>query len=175
MFFRNQPINPMMDAIVLGIEELFSNLLGIQQLSVAMRRRPDEIEAFIGRWDAELTFGAEQGEVFKRRTMDLSENLTAKDKKFLEKFFSLTLYRSNVNISTAAPQTDKASPLPVFLLPLCFIVFDFYVVWVVDSGLFHIQYDSLKIPENNNRNFPGFTISLSDCNMIDQRFGHTSR
>ena len=35
----------MSGAIVLGIEELFSNLLGIQQLSVAMRRNPDEIEA----------------------------------------------------------------------------------------------------------------------------------
>ncbi len=47
------PNNPMMGAIVLGIEELFSNLLGIQQLSVAMRRSPDKIEAFIDRWDAE--------------------------------------------------------------------------------------------------------------------------
>ena len=47
------PNNPMSGAIVLGIEELFSNLLGIQQLSVAMRRNPDEIEAFINRWDEE--------------------------------------------------------------------------------------------------------------------------
>ena len=47
------PNNPMSGAIVLGIEELFSNLLGIQQLSVAMRRSPDAIEAFINRWDAE--------------------------------------------------------------------------------------------------------------------------
>ena len=47
------PNNPMMGAIVLGIEELFSNLLGIQQLSVAMRRSPDKIEEFINRWDEE--------------------------------------------------------------------------------------------------------------------------
>ncbi len=47
------PNNPAMGAIVLGIEELFSNLLGIQQLSVAMRRSPDKIEAFIDRWDEE--------------------------------------------------------------------------------------------------------------------------
>ncbi len=47
------PNNPMMGAIVLGIEELMSNLLGIQQLSIAMRRDPDKLEAFINRWDAE--------------------------------------------------------------------------------------------------------------------------
>ncbi len=47
------PNNPMMGAIVLGIEELMSNLLGIQQHSIAMRRDPDKLEAFINRWDAE--------------------------------------------------------------------------------------------------------------------------
>ena len=47
------PNNPMSGAIVLGIEELFSNLLGIQQLSVAMRRNPDAIEAFCNRWHEE--------------------------------------------------------------------------------------------------------------------------
>ncbi len=47
------PNNPMMGAIVFGIEELFSNLLGIQQLSVALRRNADTIEAFVNRWDAE--------------------------------------------------------------------------------------------------------------------------
>ena len=47
------PNNPMMGAIVFGIEELMSNLLGIQQLSVAMRRSPDKIEEFINRWDEE--------------------------------------------------------------------------------------------------------------------------
>lgn len=47
------PNNPMMGSIVFGIEELMSNLLGIQQLSVAMRRNPDQLEAFINRWDEE--------------------------------------------------------------------------------------------------------------------------
>ena len=47
------PNNPMKGAIVFGIEELLSNLLGIQQLSVAMRRSPDKLEAFINRWDEE--------------------------------------------------------------------------------------------------------------------------
>ncbi len=47
------PNNPMMGAIVFGIEELMSNLLGIQQLSIAMRRSPDKLEAFINRWDEE--------------------------------------------------------------------------------------------------------------------------
>ena len=47
------PNNPMMGAIVFGIEELMSNLLGIQQLSVAMRRNPDQLEEFINRWDEE--------------------------------------------------------------------------------------------------------------------------
>ena len=47
------PNNPMMGAIVFGIEELMSNLLGIQQLSIAMRRSPDKIEEFINRWDEE--------------------------------------------------------------------------------------------------------------------------
>jgi len=47
------PNNPMMGAVVPGIEELFSNLLGIQQLSVAMRRSPDKIEEFVDRWHEE--------------------------------------------------------------------------------------------------------------------------
>lgn len=47
------PNNPMMGAVVLGIEELMSNLLGIQGLSVAMRRSPDKLQAFIDRWDSE--------------------------------------------------------------------------------------------------------------------------
>lgn len=47
------PNNPMKGAIVFGIEECMSNLLGIQQLSVAMRRSPDKLEEFINRWDAE--------------------------------------------------------------------------------------------------------------------------
>ena len=47
------PNNPMKGTIVLGIEECMSNLLGIQQLSLAMRRNPDQLEEFINRWDAE--------------------------------------------------------------------------------------------------------------------------
>ena len=47
------PNNPMRGAVVLGIEELMSNLLGIQNLSIAMRRSPDKLDAFIERWDAE--------------------------------------------------------------------------------------------------------------------------
>ena len=47
------PNNPMKGAIQFGIEELEANLLGIKQLSIAMRRAPDRIESFVRRWDAE--------------------------------------------------------------------------------------------------------------------------
>ena len=47
------PNNPMKGAIQFGIEELEANLLGIKQLSLAMRRSPDKIDSFIARWDAE--------------------------------------------------------------------------------------------------------------------------
>lgn len=47
------PNNPMSGAIQFGIEELEANLLGIKQLSIAMRRGPDKLEDFIRRWDAE--------------------------------------------------------------------------------------------------------------------------
>lgn len=47
------PNNPMKGAIQFGIEELEANLLGIKQLSLAMRRAPDKIESFVRRWDAE--------------------------------------------------------------------------------------------------------------------------
>jgi len=47
------PNNPMKGAIQFGIEELEANLLGIKQMSVAMRRSPDKIESFVRRWDAE--------------------------------------------------------------------------------------------------------------------------
>lgn len=47
------PNNPMMGAIVFGVEELFSNLLGIQQLSIALRRNPDVIDQFLNCWDTE--------------------------------------------------------------------------------------------------------------------------
>lgn len=47
------PNNPMKGAIQFGIEELEANLLGIKQLSIAMRRSPDKIEDFVRRWDAE--------------------------------------------------------------------------------------------------------------------------
>ncbi len=45
------PNNPMKGAIKFGIEELEANLLGIKQLSVAMRRNADVIEDFVRRWD----------------------------------------------------------------------------------------------------------------------------
>ena len=47
------PNNPMSGSIQFGIEELEANLLGIKQLSIAMRRGPDKLEDFINRWDAE--------------------------------------------------------------------------------------------------------------------------
>ncbi len=47
------PNNPMKGSIQFGIEELEANLLGIRNLSIAMRRNPDKIESFISRWDAE--------------------------------------------------------------------------------------------------------------------------
>ena len=47
------PNNPMKGAIQFGIEELEANLLGIKQLSVALRRSPDKLDSFIRRWDAE--------------------------------------------------------------------------------------------------------------------------
>ena len=45
------PNNPMSGAISFGIEELEANLLGIKQLSLAMRRGPDKLEHFIKAWD----------------------------------------------------------------------------------------------------------------------------
>ena len=47
------PNNPMSGTISFGIEELEANLLGIKQLSIAMRRGPDKLESFIKRWDEE--------------------------------------------------------------------------------------------------------------------------
>lgn len=47
------PNNPMMGAIVPGVEELLSNLLGIQQLSIAMRRSPEKLDSFVDRWHEE--------------------------------------------------------------------------------------------------------------------------
>ena len=46
------PNNPMNGAICFGIEKLESDLLGIRQLSVALRRSPDKLADFIARWDA---------------------------------------------------------------------------------------------------------------------------
>ena len=47
------PNNPMTGAIDFGIEELEANLLGIRNLSIAMRRSPEKLDAFIERWDAQ--------------------------------------------------------------------------------------------------------------------------
>lgn len=47
------PNNPMSGTISFGIEELEANLLGIKQLSVALRRNGDQLESFIRRWDEE--------------------------------------------------------------------------------------------------------------------------
>lgn len=47
------PNNPAKNAIQFGIEELEANLLGIRQLSLAMRRNADLLDQFIARWDAE--------------------------------------------------------------------------------------------------------------------------
>ncbi len=47
------PNNPMMGAVVPGPEELLSNLLGIQQLSIAMRRSPEKLDQFVERWHRE--------------------------------------------------------------------------------------------------------------------------
>jgi len=45
------PNNPMNGAISLPIEELHNNLLGIRQLSMAMRRNPEKLDDFIAKWD----------------------------------------------------------------------------------------------------------------------------
>lgn len=47
------PNNPMKGAVVPGVEELLSNLLGIQQLSIAMRRSPEQLDRFVDRWHEE--------------------------------------------------------------------------------------------------------------------------
>lgn len=47
------PNNPMFGAIQFGIEELEANLLGIKQLSAAMRRGPEILDRFIEKWDAQ--------------------------------------------------------------------------------------------------------------------------
>ena len=47
------PNNPMKGSVVPAVEILMSDLLGIQQLSIAMRRSPDLLEAFIERWEKE--------------------------------------------------------------------------------------------------------------------------
>lgn len=47
------PNNPMTGTINFAVEELEANLLGIQQLSVAMRRNKEELLDFIEKWDSE--------------------------------------------------------------------------------------------------------------------------
>ena len=47
------PNNPMKGAVVPAVETLMSDLLGIQQLSIAMRRNADLLDAFIERWEKE--------------------------------------------------------------------------------------------------------------------------
>ncbi len=47
------PNNPMKGSVVPAVEILMSDLLGIQQLSVAMRRSPEQLDAFIERWEKE--------------------------------------------------------------------------------------------------------------------------
>jgi len=47
------PNNPVKGAIDFGSEILESNLLGIKNYSIALRRNPDEIESFVRRWDKE--------------------------------------------------------------------------------------------------------------------------
>lgn len=46
------PNNPMTGTINFAVEELEANLLGIQQLSVAMRRNKSELLDFIEKWDS---------------------------------------------------------------------------------------------------------------------------
>ncbi len=45
------PTNPMSGAVSFGIEELLANLLGMKELSMAMRRDPEKIQAFVDRYD----------------------------------------------------------------------------------------------------------------------------
>lgn len=47
------PNNPMKGSIQFGIEELEANILGIKQMSIALRRNPDKIQEFIDKWDEE--------------------------------------------------------------------------------------------------------------------------
>lgn len=47
------PNNPAKGAIQFGIEELESNLLGIKDLSISLRRHKDLLKEFCERWDAE--------------------------------------------------------------------------------------------------------------------------
>jgi hypothetical protein len=47
------PNNPMTGAIDFAVEEMEANLLGIRQLSIAMRRSPEQLDRFIEAWDAQ--------------------------------------------------------------------------------------------------------------------------
>jgi hypothetical protein len=47
------PNNPMKGSVVPAVEILMSDLLGIQQLSVAMRRSSEQLDDFIERWEKE--------------------------------------------------------------------------------------------------------------------------
>ena len=47
------PNNTMKGSVVPAVESLMSDLLGIQQLSIAMRRSPEKLDAFIERWEEE--------------------------------------------------------------------------------------------------------------------------
>ena len=47
------PNNPMSGTINFAVEELEANLLGIKNLSLAMRRSPDKLLSFIDGWDAQ--------------------------------------------------------------------------------------------------------------------------
>ena len=95
------PNNPMKGAIQFGIEELEANLLGIKQLSIALRRQPDKIEEFVRAWDEKHIDpiieklkkkpGANLKSCFDASIMMLSQNLLSP--KQFERFYWPSLKR----------------------------------------------------------------------------------
>ena len=92
------PNNPMKGAIKFGIEELLSNLLGIKQMSIALRRNKDTIKQFVTEWDRQhidpiidKMKGPDEKYCFDASIMMLAQNIL--NPKQFEEFYWPSLNR----------------------------------------------------------------------------------
>ena len=174
------PNNPMTGTIEFGIEALEANLLGIKQLSIAMRRSPDKIESFIKRWDAEhidpliekikAGDGANYKYCFDASVMMLAQNIM--NTKQFERFYWPSLKK------LLDAYAEKEMNIRVFCEGSMARVLDYFADYPKGVLTFHLEQDDPFVVREKLPNvciMGGMTTDMLSTATPDECVAYTER